>query len=64
MIFNYLVSQKFTGEAASLDVLRDGKTHHLDIILSKPSALVPLHLNNADPSYVVIAGASMFPSEY
>ena len=54
--FNFLVSQKYTGEAATLDVLRDGASQQLDINLSRPSALVPLHLNNTDPSYVVIAG--------
>ena len=51
------MSQKYTGEAATLDVLRDGAAQQLDITLSRPSALVPLHLNDADPSYVVIAGA-------
>ncbi|KAK9842610.1 hypothetical protein WJX84_004330 [Apatococcus fuscideae] len=54
--FNFLVSQKYTGEAAILDVLRDGASQQLDINLTRPSALVPLHLNNTDPSYVVIAG--------
>ncbi len=54
------MSQKYTGEAAILDVLRDGQTQQLDIGLSRPSALVPLHLNDTDPSYVVIAGV---PSE-
>lgn len=62
--FNFLVSQKYTGEAAKLDVLRDGASQQLDINLSRPSALVPLHLNNTDPSYVVIAGRSSCCSKY
>ena len=60
--FNFLVSQKYTGEAATLHVLREGATEQLEINLSRPSALVPLHLNDTDPSYVVIAGEPSSPA--
>ncbi|KAK9813853.1 hypothetical protein WJX73_001994 [Symbiochloris irregularis] len=54
--FNYLVSQKFSGETAELEVLRGGQPHTLQVTLTRPSPLVPLHLDGQDPSYFVIAG--------
>lgn len=54
--FNYLVSQKYTGEHADLEVLRKGQLMKLNMALARPAALVPLHLNGRDPSFFVIAG--------
>ncbi len=54
--FGYLISQKFTGERADVEVLRDGKPLELDIQLSAPQPLVPLHLAGADPSFLVVSG--------
>ncbi|KAI7842528.1 hypothetical protein COHA_003882 [Chlorella ohadii] len=54
--FSYLTSQKFTGEVATLDVLRDGQPMRLEIKLMRPNALVPHHLNGREPSYLVVAG--------
>ena len=56
--FNYLVSQKYTGETADVEVLRDGQPMKLSVSLARPAALVPLHLNGRDPSYFVIAGGT------
>lgn len=54
--FNYLTSQKYSGEQAVLDVWRDGQEVQLTIQLMRPRLLVPLHLANADPSFFVVAG--------
>ncbi|PRW56735.1 Protease Do-like 9 isoform A [Chlorella sorokiniana] len=54
--FSYLTSQKFTGEMATLDILRDGQPMRLEIKLMRPNALVQHHLNGREPSYLVVAG--------
>ena len=54
--FNYLTSQKYSGEQAVLDVWRDGEEVQLTIQLMRPRLLVPLHLDNTDPSFFVVAG--------
>lgn len=55
--FTYLVSQKYTGEAAELEVLRKGEPHRMSVTLARPAALVPLHLAGKDPSFFIVAGA-------
>ena len=37
-------------------VLRDGQPRELDIELVVPRPLVPIHLNNQEPSYLVVSG--------
>ena len=59
--FNYLISQKYTGEAAQLDVLREGRPVALKVPLDRPHALVPLHLGGQQPSYLVVAGGGPLP---
>lgn len=54
--FTYLVSQKYTGEAAELEVLRKGEPHRMSVTLARPAALVPLHLAGKDPSFFIVAG--------
>ncbi|PSC72432.1 Protease Do-like 9 isoform B [Micractinium conductrix] len=54
--FSYLTSQKYTGDIAHLDILREGKPEHLSIKLMRPNSLVPHHLGGRDPSYFMIAG--------
>ncbi|KAL0022757.1 hypothetical protein WJX77_012242 [Trebouxia sp. C0004] len=54
--FNYLTSQKYSGEQAVLDVWREGQEVQLTIRLMRPRLLVPLHLANTDPSFFVVAG--------
>ena len=56
--FNYLISQKYTGEHAQLDLLRKGEEVSLRVPLDRPHALVPLHLGGLQPSYLVVAGAA------
>lgn len=54
--FNYLTSQKFSGEQAVVEVWREGREVQLTIQLMQPRLLVPLHLANKDPSFFVVAG--------
>lgn len=54
--FGFLTSQKFTGNHATVRVLRDGQPRELDIELVVPRPLVPIHLNNQEPSYLVVSG--------
>ncbi|EFN57946.1 hypothetical protein CHLNCDRAFT_34342 [Chlorella variabilis] len=54
--FSYLTSQKFTGDLATLDILREGKPMRLQIKLMRPNSLVQHHLGGRDPSYLVVAG--------
>ncbi|MEW5317074.1 MAG: hypothetical protein WDW38_008405 [Sanguina aurantia] len=54
--FSYLISQKFVGDSCKLDILRAGKPLTLNVVLSKPKALIPPHISNADPSYLIVGG--------
>ncbi|KAG2424070.1 hypothetical protein HYH02_015249 [Chlamydomonas schloesseri] len=54
--FSYLVTNKFVGDTARLEVLRGGQRLELQVALSKPAALVPPHLANRDPSYLLVGG--------
>ena len=40
-------------------VLRDGAPLTLDVQLMKPTPLVPMHLAGRDPTFFVVAGASL-----
>ncbi|GIM06582.1 hypothetical protein Vretimale_10808 [Volvox reticuliferus] len=54
--FSYLITSKFVGDSARLDVWRGGKKMELTVTLSKPAALVPPHLSNRDPPYLIVGG--------
>jgi len=54
--FGYLVSQKYVGDEANLKILRDGREMNVVITLSKPTFLMPSHINGKDPSYFIVAG--------
>ncbi|KIZ00510.1 hypothetical protein MNEG_7454 [Monoraphidium neglectum] len=54
--FSYLISQKYVGDEAALEVLRGGEVLSTTAKLSKPAALVPPHLGNRDPSYFLVSG--------
>lgn len=53
---SFLVSQKFTGDKAVCRILRDGKQIELTIGLQRSNQLVPVHLRNRQPTYLIIAG--------
>eukprot|EP00775_Hariotina_reticulata_P011314 gene11314-11464_t len=54
--FSHLISNKFVGDTAHLGILRDGRPMTVDVTLSRPGVLVPPHLSNRDPSYLVVSG--------
>jgi len=54
--FGYLVSQKYHGEMVNISILRNGIPMDLQVQLSKPTNMVPSHLNGNDPSYFILAG--------
>ena len=54
--FSYLISQKYTGESAHLDILRAGEELSITVPLDRPHPLVPIHLDDKQPSYLVVAG--------
>lgn len=54
--YKFLVSQKFCGEKARLEILRDGKVMELDIDLLPPKKLIPVHIEGRPPSYFIAAG--------
>ncbi|XP_039068243.1 protease Do-like 9 [Hibiscus syriacus] len=54
--FSYLVSQKYTGDTASVKVLRDSKILYYDIKLATHKKLIPAHTSGKPPSYYIIAG--------
>lgn len=54
--FSYLVSQKYTGDSATIKVLRDSKTLQYNIKLGTHRKLVPAHNKGKPPSYYIVAG--------
>ncbi len=62
--FSYLISQKYTGETAQLDILRDGEELSVTVTLDRPHPLVPIHLEDKQPSYLVVAGAHPFSAAH
>ncbi|PRW44318.1 protease Do-like 9 [Chlorella sorokiniana] len=53
---SYLVSQRFVGDTADVEVLRDGQLVQLQIQLKAPDWLVPVSLKGALPSYLMVGG--------
>ncbi|GFR40455.1 hypothetical protein Agub_g1013 [Astrephomene gubernaculifera] len=60
--FSHLVTNKFVGDEAVVEVLRGGERLELRVTLSKPAALVPAHLSNRDPPYLVVGGLVFTPA--
>ena len=60
--FSHLISLKFSGETATLRLLRAGEPMTVDVTLSRPEPLVPLHLAGDDPQYLVVAGLVFTPA--
>ncbi|KAL6559421.1 Protease Do-like 9 [Orobanche gracilis] len=54
--FSYLVSQKYTGDSAAIEVLRNSKIMKFSVELSTHRRLVPAHNKGQPPSYYIIAG--------
>ncbi|GER38543.1 DegP protease 9 [Striga asiatica] len=54
--FSYLVSQKYTGDNAVIEVLRDSKILKFNVKLRTHRRLIPAHNKGQPPSYYIIAG--------
>ncbi|XP_022954937.1 protease Do-like 9 [Cucurbita moschata] len=54
--FSYLVSQKYTGDSATIKVLRNSETLSFTYQLSSYRRLIPAHSEGKAPSYYIIAG--------
>ncbi|KXZ44654.1 hypothetical protein GPECTOR_64g148 [Gonium pectorale] len=54
--FSHLITSKFVGDVARLGVLRGGQELELSVTLSKPTSLVPPHLSNRDPPFLIVGG--------
>ncbi|CAK9161302.1 unnamed protein product [Ilex paraguariensis] len=54
--FSYLVSQKYTGDNATVKVLRGSKVIEFDIKLATHKRLIPAHNKGRPPSYYIVGG--------
>ncbi|KAL4448419.1 hypothetical protein ABPG75_005638 [Micractinium tetrahymenae] len=52
----HIITMKFVGENATLDVLRNGEPAQLNVTMKPPSPLVPFHLEGEDPPYLIVGG--------
>ncbi|XP_009349861.1 protease Do-like 9 [Pyrus x bretschneideri] len=54
--FNYLVSQKYTGDSALVKVLRNSEILEYNIKLGTHKRLIPAHIKGKPPSYYIVGG--------
>lgn len=54
--FSHLVSKKFVGENAEIEILRDGKPMKFSVPMENKKRLVPVHMEGKTPEYFIIAG--------
>lgn len=59
--FTYLISQKYTGDEAVLRILHERQVKEVSVRLRSPRRLVPVHINNAPPSYYILGGLVFTP---
>ncbi|KAJ7542645.1 hypothetical protein O6H91_09G004900 [Diphasiastrum complanatum] len=59
--FHFLVTQKFSGESAEVEILRDGKVMKVQTSFKPPVHLVPIHNEGRLPSYFIVAGLVFVP---
>ncbi|OIV91300.1 hypothetical protein TanjilG_01831 [Lupinus angustifolius] len=59
--FHYLISQKFAGDTAELGIIRAGTSMNVKIVLNPRVHLVPYHIDEGQPSYLIIAGLVFTP---
>jgi S1-C subfamily serine protease len=59
--FSYLISQKMSGDEATLRILSDKIVKEVKVNLQKPYRLVPVHIENKPPSYYIIGGLVFTP---
>jgi len=54
--FSHLVSKKFVGENAEIEILRDGEPMKFSVPMENKKRLVPVHMEGKTPEYFIIAG--------
>ena len=54
--FDHLIMSKFVGETVTADVIRSGELLQLRVVLQPVQELVPAHLYNVQPRYLVYGG--------
>ncbi|KAL7191995.1 hypothetical protein ACSBR2_023960 [Camellia fascicularis] len=54
--FSYLISQKYTGDIATVKVLRNSEAFEFNVKLQSHKRLIPAHNKGKPPSYYIIAG--------
>ncbi|KAL5561572.1 hypothetical protein UlMin_031319 [Ulmus minor] len=59
--FRYLISQKFAGDVAELGIIRAGEYMKVQVVLRPRVHLVPYHIDEGQPSYLIIAGLVFTP---
>ncbi|WJX13745.1 Protease Do-like 2, chloroplastic [Trifolium repens] len=59
--FHYLISQKFAGDTAELGIIKAGTLVKAKVILNPRVHLVPFHIDEGQPSYLIIAGLVFTP---
>nr|KYP71505.1 hypothetical protein KK1_010768 [Cajanus cajan] len=59
--FHFLISQKFSGDTAELGIIRAGTLMKAKVVLNSRVHLVPYHIDEGQPSYLIIAGLVFTP---
>ncbi|KAI7991029.1 hypothetical protein LOK49_LG12G01194 [Camellia lanceoleosa] len=59
--FRYLISQKFAGDVAELGIIRAGEFMKVQAVLNPRVHLVPYHIEEGQPSYLIVAGLVFTP---
>ncbi|KAL5123769.1 Protease Do-like 2, chloroplastic [Glycine soja] len=59
--FHFLISQKFAGDTAELGIIRAGTLMKTKVVLNSRVHLVPYHIDEGLPSYLIIAGLVFTP---
>ncbi|CAI7782156.1 unnamed protein product [Closterium sp. NIES-53] len=60
--YGFLVSQKFSGEVARLEILRDGLLMKVQVQLKPPKRLIPVHTGGKPPTFLIVAGLVFTPA--
>ncbi|GJP39933.1 hypothetical protein CLOM_g24251 [Closterium sp. NIES-68] len=60
--YGFLVSQKFSGEVARLEILRDGQLMKVQVELKPPKRLIPVHTGGRPPTFLIVAGLVFTPA--
>mmetsp|Transcript_35789 Transcript_35789/g.90257 ORF Transcript_35789/g.90257 Transcript_35789/m.90257 type:complete len:557 (-) Transcript_35789:239-1909(-) len=59
--FSYLISEKYTTDTATLELIHKGKVKVVKTSLGAPNRLIPVHIRGKPPSYYILAGMVFTP---